>query len=104
MQTRVSRVALNCLKLGGAGSLLSLPVGLISLAAGEATYAGGIATMLVAGAVARAADRRERARLTSAARRVMTRVHVAGRQGAEATVTVGGASVVIVNNGAQISG
>lgn len=104
MQTRVGPVALRCLKVAGAGSLLAVPLGQVSLAAGDATYAGSLATMLIAGAVWKAADRREMARLTSAARRVMTHVHVhaAGRQ--DAATTVYGGSVVIVHDGAQISG
>jgi hypothetical protein len=106
MQSRLGTVALNCLKIGGAGTLLSAPLGFVSLAAGEAAYAGGIATMLVAGAVATVADRQEMARLTSAARRVATRVHVhiASRRDAATAATVYGGSVVIVHDGAQISG
>lgn len=38
--------------------------------------------MVVAGAVARAADRRDMARLTSAARRALSRVKVTGRHAA----------------------
>jgi len=104
MQTRVGPVALSCLKIAGAGSLLAVPLGQVSLAAGEATYVGSLATMLIAGAVARAADRREMARATLAARRVLARVKVGGRQDAATTIAVCGGSVVVVRDGAQISG
>jgi hypothetical protein len=73
MQSRLTRVALGCAKLGGAGYLLSFPLGIISLAAGEATGAGGMATMFIAGSVARAADRRKMSRLQSAARQDLAR-------------------------------
>jgi hypothetical protein len=52
--------------------------------------------MVVAGAVARAADRRDTARLTSAARRALARVKVTGRQaGAEPMLVNVGGGVVL---------
>lgn len=101
MRTRVSTVALGCLKIGGAGTLLSVPLGLVNHAAGEATWAAGIATMLVSGAVARVADKREVARATLAARRVLARAKVVG--GRDAGTHFTGGSVVISWDGAQIS-
>lgn len=97
MQARVGPVALSCLKIGGASTLLSAPLGLVSLTAGETAYAGGIATMLVAGAVARAADRREMARLTIAARRALARVKVTSRQATAEPF------VVSLGNGARLN-
>jgi hypothetical protein len=73
MRTRVSTIALSCLKIGGAGYLLSSPIGELSRTVGEATYGGSIATMLIAGTVWHAADRREMARLTAAAQRALAR-------------------------------
>lgn len=84
----MANVALGCLKLGGAGSLLSLPLGSVSLAAGEATFAGSLATIVVAGAVARAADRRDMERLTSAARRALARAKGTSRQAATEVMLV----------------
>jgi hypothetical protein len=105
MQSRVANVALGCLKLGGAGSLLSLPLGSVSLAAGEATFAGSLATMLVAGAVTRAADGRDMARLTSAASRV-ARVKVPGRQATAETMVVnlGGGVMLHMGSPATLNG
>ena len=106
MQSKLANVALGCLKLGGAGSLLSLPLGSVSLAAGEATFAGSLATMVVAGAVARAADRRDMARVTSAARRALERVKVTGRQAAAETMVVnlGGGVMLYMGSPATLNG
>jgi hypothetical protein len=105
MQGRLGTVALNCLKVGGAGSLLAAPLGAINLVAGEATYAGSLATILIAGAVAGAADRREMSRLTSAARRALTRVKVPGRQAApEILVNLGSGVMLHIGSTAALNG
>jgi hypothetical protein len=98
MQTKLGTVALNCLKIGGAGTLLSAPLALVSLAAGEAAYAGGIATMLVAGAVASVTDRRETARLTSVARRVMASVKDVGGLDVKLVTPICGGHASIVHH------
>lgn len=97
MQSRLANVALGCLKLGGAGSLLSVPLGNVSLAAGEATFTGSLATMVIAGAVARAADRRDMARLSSAAKRALARVKVTGRHAAAEPLLVNVRSGVMLH-------
>jgi len=98
MQTRVGPVALRCLKVAGAGSLLAWPLGQVSLAAGEATYAGSLATMLIASAVWNAADRRETARLTSAARRVRASVKDAGGLDVKLVTPICGGRASIVHH------
>jgi hypothetical protein len=101
MRMRLSTVALNCLKIGGAGSLLSFPIGMINYAAGEATYAGGIVTMLVSGAAWRADDMREMARATLAARRALAPTRV--RHGAANTVHISGGDTLIYREGPHVS-
>jgi hypothetical protein len=91
MRIRVSTVALTCHKVGVAGTLLAFPLGLLSRTAGEATFAGGVATVLVAGAAWHAADKREMARETLAIRRELARPKraIRIRPGARRTITVG---------------
>jgi hypothetical protein len=79
MQSRLANVALGCLKLGGAGYLLSLPLGNVSVAAGEATLGGSLTTMVIAGAVYKVADRRAMARLRSSAKQALARARTVDR-------------------------
>jgi hypothetical protein len=103
MQTPLSTVALRCLKIGGASYLLSWPLGSISLAAGEATYAGSLATVLIAGAVFNAADKREMARLAASAKQALAQARTADRPDPAGDIVLGGGSIVIHRGGAHIS-
>jgi hypothetical protein len=97
---------MGCLKIGGAGYFLSIPVGHVSLAAGEATYAGSLATMLIASSVWRAADKRDMARLTASAKQALARVKVTGRQAAAETMVVnlGGGVMLHMDSPATFNG
>src|SRR5580698_2709524 len=97
MRIRVSTVASNCVKIGGASYLASFPLGMLSQTAGEATYVGSIATMLVSCAVWRVADKREMARETLAIRRELARPKraIRIRPGARRTISEGGGITLI---------
>jgi hypothetical protein len=98
MQSRMANVALGCLKLGGAGYFLSIPVGHVSLAAGEATYAGSLATVIIAGSVWKAADKRAMARLTASAKQALAQARTADRP---LSVELGGGVTINVHRDGQ---
>jgi hypothetical protein len=55
--------------------------------------------MLIAGAVARAADKRDMARLTASAKQALARVKVTGRQAAAETMVVNLGSGIMLHMG-----
>jgi hypothetical protein len=67
--SRLTRVATRCIKLGGVGTLLALPLGKVNLVAGEATFIVSLATTFGAGAVAVVSNKRDRVRELVALRR-----------------------------------